>query len=283
VNTLHPDPVAEYYNRNTLRFLRYGPGRQAAAIHRPVWGPGVKTAEEAALFSNRLVAAAIRPALGKDPSTAIAVDLGCGVGGTATWIANELGISVTGITNSPVQAELAIQRAQQLGLDRRCHFILGDFLAPPPLAQAQAAWAIESLAHASDPGLFFAANSALIVQGGRLVVCDDFLAKPIEQYEADPGALEWILRFQRDWHVPGLQQLDALVEIAGQKGFQPVSSTDLTPWLRGFHPLMLQLILLLTRLPLRNAFWQNLSGGAALQVCLRSGWTKYLALVLEKI
>jgi hypothetical protein len=43
------DDVARYYDANTRRFLRLGGGGQMAAIHRPIWAPGVQTAGQAFL------------------------------------------------------------------------------------------------------------------------------------------------------------------------------------------------------------------------------------------
>jgi hypothetical protein len=45
---------------------------------------------------------------------------------------------------------------------------------------------------------------------------------------------------------------------------------------------VLRAVTWLTRLPVRSAYWQNLSGGSALQVCVAHGWTRYLALIFEK-
>ena len=41
------DRVEAYYESNTRRFLRFGQGGQEGAIHRAVWGPGVRTRTQA--------------------------------------------------------------------------------------------------------------------------------------------------------------------------------------------------------------------------------------------
>jgi SAM-dependent methyltransferase len=250
----------------------------------------VQTAEQASLYLNRLVAQAISPVVNAADSSAAAgtgaagqaLDLGCGVGGSATWLALELGISVTGVTNSEVQVQIARQRLSALGLVGRCRFIRANFMDLPPLGPFQAAWAIESFTHAPDPGRFFEQVAAQLDPGGRLVICDDFLAEPTEAILTRRNAAMYIRRFQQGWHVPNLLTADQAVDAAENAGFKVLASNDLTRWLRGFHPVILFLVSALTRLPLRWAYWQNLSGGAALQVCIRSGWTKYLSLVFER-
>lgn len=47
--------------------------------------------------------------------------------------------------------------------------------------------------------------------------------------------------------------------------------------------LVLGMMKIMTRLPLGSSYWQNLSGGTALQVCAKERWTKYCALVFEKL
>jgi tocopherol O-methyltransferase len=277
-----PASVADYYDRNTSRFLRFGGSRGTAAIHRRIWAPGVKNDKEAFVYLNRLVAGAIRTAFPASESGARVLDVGCGVGGTATWVADHLGVLVTGVANSPVQLEIARQRAQNLGLEERCDFVQADFLRLPSLGNFQAAWAIESFIHALDPSLFFKQISALLDPGGLLVICDDFLARPMEEIQEDRYAAAWIQRFQHRWQAPNLVTSFQAVVLAEMYGLSPTSSQDLTPWLR-LHPKpVLRLLAQITRLPLRSTYWQNLAGGSALQVCIQNGWTKYQSLVLKK-
>ena len=272
------EQIARYYDENTARFLRFGGSGETAAIHRAIWAPGVKNSEQAFLYLNQLVAQAIQPLIGPAPAATHLLDLGCGVGGTATWLAQKLGIQVTGITNSVVQRQVASQRAEKLGLAGQCRFILADFAAPlPDLQPVQAACAIESFVHAGDGSAFFALAARQIIPGGRLVICDDFLNPP-----HSPQARRWIERFIRGWHLNNLLPTQVALELAAQAGFRLLEAHDLTPYLRSFHPLALGLVTLITRLPLRSAYWHNLSGGTALQICVRRGWTKYQALVWEK-
>ena len=113
--------------------------------------------------------------------------------------------------------------------------------------------------------------------GGRLIICDDFLhpANP-------PQAHKWVQRFIKGWHLNNLQTLEGALQAAAQAGFRLVQQNDLSPYLRSFHPLALNLVTLFTQIPLKSAYWHNLAGGSALQVCVQNGWTKYLALVFEK-
>lgn len=271
--------VSSYYDANTPRFLRFGGSGGTAAIHRQVWAPGVQTAQQAFEYLNRWVLQAVQPSLSLQSPPAL-LDLGCGVGGTATWLTEHLDASVIGVTNSAVQRAYAVERADRLGLDGRCRFLLADFMALPSLGPVNAAYAIESFVHAPEGLRFFQQINPQLVQGGRLVICDDFLAGAGVMQERRAG--RWLERFQRNWHIHSLVTLERIQEMAQRAGFRLVEATDLSVYLRSLHPALLRAVAWLTQAPLPWAYWENLSGGAALQVCVMHGWTRYLALIFEK-
>src|SRR5690606_38551820 len=104
-----------------------GGSGDAAAIHRAIWAAGIGNRNEAFLYLNRLVADALRPLLENAETSMRVLDLGCGVGGTSTWLAQELQVQVTGVTISATQRALAQERAQSLGQDILTTFINADF------------------------------------------------------------------------------------------------------------------------------------------------------------
>ena len=270
--------IAQYYDRNTARFLSLGGSGDVAAIHRAIWAPGVSTPAQAFGFLNQLVANALQPALPTETASAHVLDLGCGVGGTATWLAQALDVQVTGVTISPAQVQLAQQRAQALGLEQRVAFALGSFSAMPDLPASHGAYAIESFVHAADAAGFFAMAARQLLPGARLVLCDDFLNPP-----HSATAQKWVARFRRGWHLNTLLSEEDTCALAQAAGFRLVDVQDLSAYLRGFHPLVLWAVRSLTRVPLPWAYWHNLSGGTALQLCVKKGWTRYLALVWERV
>ena len=269
--------IAQYYDRNTARFLSLGGSGDVAAIHRAIWAPGVTTPAQAFGFLNQLVANALQPVLPADPAEARLLDLGCGVGGTATWLARALGVEVTGVTISQAQVQLAQQRAAALGLAERVRFAQGSFSSMPVLPASHGAYAIESFVHADDAAGFFTMAAQQLLPGARLVLCDDFLNPP-----HSAAAQACVARFRRGWHLNTLLSEEDTCALAARAGFTLVEVQDLSASLRGFHPLVLWAVSTLTRVPLPWAYWHNLAGGTALQHCVKNGWTRYLALVFEK-
>src|SRR5271165_7181622 len=89
------------------------------------------------------------------PRGARVLDIGCGLGGSAMWLADQFNCDVTGITISPVQARMAASKAQSRGLARRVQFQVRDaneWEAEP--ASVDLIWIMESSEHFRDKKLF---------------------------------------------------------------------------------------------------------------------------------
>src|SRR5258706_10829779 len=83
------------------------------------------------------------------------LDVGCGIGGSALWLAENLQCSVVGISISPVQVRMATRRALKLGLSSRVHFEVRDAAAPSREHEAfDAVWVIEASEHFPDKAGF---------------------------------------------------------------------------------------------------------------------------------
>lgn len=272
--TTHYDKAAVrgYYDRHTAAFLRYGQGGAAGAIHRAVWGPGVDTREAAFHYVEDYLAEQLGSALRSVPEPSV-VDLGCGVGGSLCYLAERLPIRGAGVTLSPVQARLAGERIRAAGLEDRIRCVEGDYTDPGlDLPAADLVYAIESFVHGSDPAAFFAQCARILRPHGLLLVCDD-MARP----SGDPSARRTVDRFRRGWRINTLLDREALRNLAGNAGFEHRSTEDLTPFLELGRPRDRALDLLtalLGRLPL-HASLGHLTGGSALQTCLRRGWIGY--------
>ena len=100
------------------------------------------------------------------------LDVGCGLGGSARWLAEQLACPVLGITISPVQAAMARELTQRRRLDALVSYALVDAnrLACAP-ASFDVVWVIECSEHLADKAAFFASCAALLRPGGRLAVC----------------------------------------------------------------------------------------------------------------
>ena len=103
---------------------------------------------------------------------ATVLDIGCGLGGSAFWLARNFDCQVTGITISPVQARMASKKAKARGLSDRVRFQLSDANQWEPQPETfDMVWIMESSEHFPDKKRFFERCASALKPGGVLAVC----------------------------------------------------------------------------------------------------------------
>ena len=265
--------VRQYYDRNTPGFVRLGQGGSQGAIHRAVWGPGVTERQQAFRYVEERLLDQLRR-LTASATSAHVVDLGCGIGSSLCYLAEHMPLRGTGVTLSPVQAEIGEKWIASAGLGERVRCLEGDYCAlPPGIDSADLAYAIESFVHGPAPDRFFAEAARIVRPGGLLVVCDD-----VRRETGDPRAAPLIERFVRGWHVNSLLTASELRSLAAAAGFTYDSTLELSPYLelgRLRDRVIDVMSATLGRLPIRSPLLAPLLGGSALQTCLARGWIAY--------
>ncbi len=100
------------------------------------------------------------------------LDIGCGVGGSALWLADQFGCQVTGMTISPIQAKMATRKAKARGLSERVRFEVRDANHWKPEPQSfDVVWIMESSEHFPDKKHFFERCAIALKPGGTLACC----------------------------------------------------------------------------------------------------------------
>jgi SAM-dependent methyltransferase len=271
--------VQRYYDANTEAFVRHGQGGRQGAIHRAVWGPGVADRAHAFRYVDDLVLHQLDAVA--TPAPAHVLDLGCGVGGSLAYLAQQRPIRATGITLSPVQAALARKRIAALDLAGRVRIIEGDYTAlPRDLATVDLAYAIESFVHGPSPARFLSEAARVLGPDGVLVICDDFRTG-----QGGRQAARTLTQFIHGWHVNALLTPSELQEHAAHAGFVHVATADLTPYLELGRPRDRAIALLaaaVSWIPRASHRLSPLVGGAALQRGLARGWIAYHCAVFRR-
>jgi 27-O-demethylrifamycin SV methyltransferase len=101
------------------------------------------------------------------------LDVGCGIGGPATFIAREFGCRVSGISTSSVGVEAARKRAVRSGLGEQLSFHVRDGMQNEfDDASFDRIWVMESSHLMPDKSAMILESARVLKPGGRLVLCD---------------------------------------------------------------------------------------------------------------
>lgn len=193
-------------------------------VHHGFWDEGERPDAEGAdrhRATDRLVHELV--AYAGVPERARVLDVGCGIGGPALYLAGAMGCSVVGVTLSASQAARAGEKAAEAGLAERAEFHRLDALSTGfPDASFDVLWAVESLMHIADREAFFAEAMRLLRPGGRLAIAtwsvrDGALSGPEQEL------VDQILKHQV---MPGFSSLEEHGRLARAAGFDQVASVD---------------------------------------------------------
>ena len=149
----------------------------ADEIYRTIWGDNLHLGvprdddsphPEAMEHTNEIMAGAVE--LG--PGTQV-LDLGCGYGSTARYLAANFGCQVTGTNISDKELDLARQRASEAGLDHLLTFEYGDFHSLSyQECSYDVVWSQEAFLHAADKNAVLSECRRVLKPNGPLIFTD---------------------------------------------------------------------------------------------------------------
>lgn len=216
----HNQRIADYFDKNYHAMRLFWTNGQSLALHFGYWEEGTRTDAEAQLNTNRQLA--IRA--GVKPGQKI-LDAGCGIGGSAIWLAENYAVEVFGITISGDQVRRATENAAKRGVSHLAKFAQQDFTKiDAPDASFDVLWALETASCALDKGELFAEWFRVLKPGGTLVMSDGMRRK--RPYADEDEAL--LKRFLAGWAIPDLVTPDELVTAVNGAGFADVVFEDVS-------------------------------------------------------
>lgn len=217
---LHAD-IVRYYDESYWDYRTSWLNPATLAIHYGYWDAGTANHNEALLRMNRALAdaAEIR-------AEAHVLDAGCGVGGSAIWLAEHYQARVSGITLSDAQVRLADRNARRRGVADRVDFQVMDFCATSfPGQTFDVVWGIESICHALDKAAFLKEAFRVLRPGGCLVCADGYALR--QSY----NEVEWrcIETCLNGWQIPNLTVPAEFGDYLNEAGFRSIRFQDVTP------------------------------------------------------
>lgn len=184
----YTEEIVDYYDNCEVDYRLLWRLERCLALHYGYWDETTTSVSEALIRENQVLAqrAAITP-------ENRVLDAGCGVGGSAIWLANEVGCSVTGITLSEHQVAESRKNAEARGVTENTTFEVADYTATGyEDASFDVVWAIESVCHAENKQDFIAEAYRLLKPGGRLILADFFATKEAFTEEENKLMEDWL-------------------------------------------------------------------------------------------
>src|SRR5437764_28264 len=114
--------IIDYYFDSKLDYQLYNLRVDDLAMHYGLWDQNVRSHRQALLNENRVLASTT----GVKQSDHV-IDLGCGYGSTAVWLADHVGCHVSGITISQNQIDEARRLARKHNVDNLADFRRMDY------------------------------------------------------------------------------------------------------------------------------------------------------------
>ena len=216
------EKVNRYYQASIFDYHTMWTGKEDQAIHFGYYDSPNDSHSQSLLNMNRVLAQCARVT-----SVDRVVDAGCGYGGSAVWLAKNIGCTVIGLNIVPFQIKKAEQCARREKVTDRVSFRNEDYTQTSLLSMSvDVVWGLESIVHAPDKAQFVKEAFRVLKFGGRIVMAEYTLREnpPLSEREID------FLRVWLDgWAMPNLLEAGVYKKLFGKAGFKNIKAENITP------------------------------------------------------
>jgi sarcosine/dimethylglycine N-methyltransferase len=147
------------------------------------------------------------------------IDLGCGYGSTARFLADSYGCRVVGTNISQKELALARQRAEEASLQDLLTFEYGDFHdLPYPDGSFDVAWSQEAFLHGVDKAKILSECKRVLMPGGTLIFTDILVRRDTPQEDR--------ARIYDRVKSPDMWDTDDYIKAIANLGFEDIRVTD---------------------------------------------------------
>lgn len=212
------EEIVNYYDVCEFDYKALWRLDRCLAMHYGYWDETTTGVSEALVRENEILAqrAEIKP-------EHKVLDAGCGVGGSAIWLAKNIGCDVTGITLSPSQVESCNKNARENDVTEKTSFKVNDFCNTDFDDNAfDIVWAVESVCHAPEKADFIKETYRILKPGGKLIIADFWASQ--QEYQGDDARImrEWV----GGWSVNSLEHSDNFRRCLTETGFAELNFQD---------------------------------------------------------
>ncbi len=217
------EQIARYYDVSKTHYERVWNLNLSRSLHYGYWDAHTKTFHDALLNINKILAE--RAGIHNDQYV---LDAGCGVGGSALWLAKNIGCRVKGISLSDKQIATANEIAALENLNEKANFIKADFTKTHFKSESfDVIWAIESVCHATEKIDFIKEAARLLKPGGKLILADFF-----RQENLLPAQDKIIREWANGWAIDDFSTVPYFTQGLKKNGFEVIQNENATAHIR---------------------------------------------------
>lgn len=212
--------IVDYYDQTEIDYRLVWYLNSQMAMHYGFWDKTTQNFQQALQRENEILSQ-----IAKIKKSDLVLDAGCGVGGSAIFLAKKYGCRVFGITLVPKQVKEARENSKKHQVDHLTKFKVVDFTKTSFANESfGVVWAIESVCHAQDKQKFTQESFRVLKKEGRLIIADWFLTK--ERHSVYEKSLmdKWL----KGWGVGFLQSAATFKQFLAEAGFKKIKFKDVT-------------------------------------------------------
>lgn len=189
-------------------------------MHSGYWDDETKNFSQALQRENEILAE-----IAKVRKSDTILDAGCGVGGSAIFLAKKFGCKVIGIALSQNQIDSAIKNAEENKVDKLTNFKVNDFTKTNFNNNSfDVIWAIESVCHADNKKSFIKEALRLLKKGGRIIIADGFASKTDYNLVEKHLMTNWL----KGWAINSLSTKEDFKNLLKKLKFRKISYRNVT-------------------------------------------------------
>lgn len=225
--------VIEYYQSSLWLYRLFCYTPETLGLHLGFWDHATKNRQEAIFNENQAVIE-----LGKINKDSKVLDVGCGVGGTAFYIAKKTGAQVIGISINPTYIKLANEISKAKKLSKSVRFIEMDFMQMTFTDNSfDVVYAIESACYSYPKSVLLKEIYRVLKPNGIAIILDCYPSRnPMNKQEVERlDSIQWA--FQLAPLVTGDKFLSLMRNVGFKRATKIVKTEETRPSVEAFGKL----------------------------------------------